>query len=154
MVNIFNKTAGLKTFIFPKKDSHKDACQELRIFLEQLFSILNTYKQQLLNINFSVPTATSFWFLNPIHATDLFLYPLKIWENLWFSDVFRRCKKRPVAWNEPWMAYFMTYLVSKYWFKVNNKGTRRALPHRIDSSSTTPIQEKNTLIFAFHRNVF
>ena len=25
---------------------------------------------------------------NPFHVTDLFLYPLKILENFWFSDVF------------------------------------------------------------------
>ena len=29
-----------------------------------------------------------------------FLYPLKTSENLWFSHVFRGCRKRPVAWNE------------------------------------------------------
>ena len=28
-----------------------------------------------------------------------FLYSLKT-ENLWFSHVFRGCRKRPVAWNE------------------------------------------------------
>ena len=38
--------------------------------------------------------------LNPFHATDLFWYPLKILENLWFSDVFRGYQKRSVAWNE------------------------------------------------------
>ena len=38
------------------------------------------------------------WF-NPLHATGLFLYPLKTWENQRFSDVFRRHRKRPVAWN-------------------------------------------------------
>ena len=36
---------------------------------------------------------------NPFHATDLFWYPLKTSENLWFSDVFRRYQKRSVAWN-------------------------------------------------------
>ena len=37
--------------------------------------------------------------VNPIHATGLFLYPLKTSESLWFSDVFRGHKKRPVATN-------------------------------------------------------
>ena len=32
--------------------------------------------------------------LNPFHATDLFLYPLKTLENLWFSDAFRGHRKR------------------------------------------------------------
>ena len=36
--------------------------------------------------------------VNPFHATDLFIYPLKTSENLWFSDVFRGNIKRPVAW--------------------------------------------------------
>ena len=31
--------------------------------------------------------------------TGLFLYPLKTSENQMFSDVFRGCRKRPVAWN-------------------------------------------------------
>ena len=36
---------------------------------------------------------------NPFHATGLFLYLLKTSENLWFSDVFRGYRKRPVAWD-------------------------------------------------------
>ena len=39
-----------------------------------------------------------FW-LTPFHATGFFLYPLKSSENLWFSDVFRGCRKRPMEWN-------------------------------------------------------
>ena len=35
---------------------------------------------------------------NLLHATGLFLYPLKTLENLWFSDVFRGYTKRPVTW--------------------------------------------------------
>ena len=37
--------------------------------------------------------------INSFHATCLFLYPLKTSENLWFSDVPREYKKRPMAWN-------------------------------------------------------
>ena len=39
--------------------------------------------------------------INPFHATGLFLYPLNISGsgNLWFSDVFRKYRKRPVASN-------------------------------------------------------
>ena len=29
--------------------------------------------------------------VNPFHVTGLFLYPLKISESLWFSDIFRGC---------------------------------------------------------------
>ena len=37
--------------------------------------------------------------LSPLHITGLFLNPLKILENLWFSDVFRGYRKGPVARN-------------------------------------------------------
>ena len=37
-------------------------------------------------------------FINPFHATGLFLYPTKTLENQVFSDVFRGYIKRPVAW--------------------------------------------------------
>ena len=35
----------------------------------------------------------------PIHATGLFLCPLKTLENLWFSEVFRGYGRRPVEWS-------------------------------------------------------
>ena len=38
------------------------------------------------------------YMINAFHATDLLWYPLKTWENLWFSDVFREYQKRSVAW--------------------------------------------------------
>ena len=38
-----------------------------------------------------------FLLINPFHATDLFWYPLRTSENLWFSDVFREYQKRSVA---------------------------------------------------------
>ena len=38
-------------------------------------------------------------FFNPFHATDLFWCPLKISENLWFSDVSKGYQKRSGAWN-------------------------------------------------------
>ena len=38
-------------------------------------------------------------FASTIHATGLFLYPLKSSENVYFSDVFRGYRKRPVVGN-------------------------------------------------------
>ena len=35
---------------------------------------------------------------SPFHSTGRSLYPLKILENLWFSDVLRGYRNRPVAW--------------------------------------------------------
>ena len=40
------------------------------------------------------------YYFNSFHAIGLLLYPHKTSANLWFSDVFRGYKKRPVAWNE------------------------------------------------------
>ena len=36
---------------------------------------------------------------NPFHATGLFLNPLDSLGNLWFSDVFRGYRKRPILWD-------------------------------------------------------
>ena len=36
--------------------------------------------------------------VNPFHVTSLFLYPLKISESLWFSDIFRGCREK--QWHE------------------------------------------------------
>ena len=38
-------------------------------------------------------------FINPFYATFLFLHPLKTSKNLWFSDIFRRYRKRSVTCN-------------------------------------------------------
>ena len=43
------------------------------------------------------PNQTSIW-LNLLFATGPFLNPIKT-ENLWFSDVFKAYRKRPVVWN-------------------------------------------------------
>ena len=37
--------------------------------------------------------------VNPFYATGLFLYLLKILENLWFSDIFRGYRNRRKVWN-------------------------------------------------------
>ena len=37
------------------------------------------------------------WSINSFYTAGLSIYPLKKWENLWFSDVFRGYKKSPVA---------------------------------------------------------
>ena len=39
-------------------------------------------------------------FINLFNDTGLFLYPLKTSENLWFSNVFRKYRERPVVLNE------------------------------------------------------
>ena len=48
--------------------------------------------------------------INPFHAVDIFLYPLKIWENQRFFRVFRGYRKRTVPWNGSnlqWLKYFL-----------------------------------------------
>ena len=47
--------------------------------------------------NFSIMVTMTF---NLFHVTGVFLYSLKTWEILWFSDIFRRYRKRLVSWNE------------------------------------------------------
>ena len=55
---------------------------------------------------------------NPFHDTDLFRYPLKTSENLWFSDVFRGYQKRSVAWNGLIMVLTLQKLQTLYtWLK-------------------------------------
>ena len=46
-------------------------------------------------MNLLVCAAVSF--NKPFYATDLFLYPLKALEDVWFSDVFREYRIRSVA---------------------------------------------------------
>ena len=70
----------------PKSDFKNVAQQQLGLETR----IFNGLKLQL------------FWYhsqniIKPIHATDLFWYPLKTY--LWFSDVFRGYQKRLLAWN-------------------------------------------------------
>ena len=43
-------------------------------------------------------SSQNIWY-NPFHATCLFLDPLKRSGRLWFSNIFRACRKRPVAQN-------------------------------------------------------
>ena len=58
-------------------------------------------------------------FLNPFHAIDLFWYPLKTSENLWFSDVFRGYQKRSVAWNglKAWQTVVSDNFLKSYIYK-------------------------------------
>ena len=51
---------------------------------------------------------------NTFHATDLFWYPLKASETLWFFDVFRGYQKRPVAWNG-FTSLYWVFILSMNW---------------------------------------
>ena len=53
-------------------------------------------------------------YVNPFHATGQFLYPLKILEDLWFSDIFRGYRNRPVASNELMCRVDMMRYLLKY----------------------------------------
>ena len=52
---------------------------------------------QNIQINYLFKTRVSQLLLNPFHAYCLFLYLLNTSKNLWFSDVFRGYRKRPVT---------------------------------------------------------
>ena len=51
-------------------------------------------KIRVMKISWNVPL-----FVNPFHASGLFLHPLKTSENQGFCDVFSRFRKEPVALN-------------------------------------------------------
>ena len=51
---------------------------------------------------------------NTFHATDLFWYPLKASETLWFFDVFRGYQKRSVAWNG-FTSLYWVFILSMNW---------------------------------------
>ena len=60
--------------------------------------VLQTIISQMILQNFC-RTGSNHKEFKPFHATDLFWYPLKTSENLWFSDVFRGYQKRPASGN-------------------------------------------------------
>ena len=73
--------------------------------------LLAWYKLTHLNqCSISVPSEYLCFFMffyvshstQPISCHDLFFYPRKTLENLWFSDIFRMYRKRWVAWNRLW----------------------------------------------------
>ena len=44
-------------------------------------------------------TGRKLFYINPFPGTGLILYPLKTSEDQRFSDIFRRYRKKPVAYN-------------------------------------------------------
>ena len=63
------------------------------------------------------------WYINSFLAVVSFLYPLKTY-NLWFSDVFRRYRKRSVAWNGLMLYIKQQFAVTTYYhlrFKMRKK---------------------------------
>ena len=55
--------------------------------------------------------------------TGLFLYPLKISKNQrWLSDIFRRYRKRPLAWSEFMVKANWTWVVFKM-FVIDNQSS-------------------------------
>ena len=66
--------------------------------------IISGYRKEILTWNRSTKFVVKHMVaitlnINPFHATDLFLYPEKISENLWFSDIFWGYRKRSLTWN-------------------------------------------------------
>ena len=66
--------------------------------IHQLFKTLKFFLElrKRRNENFLI---SKFAHSNPLHTTDISLYPLKTSGYLWFSDVFKGYRKRPVASN-------------------------------------------------------
>ena len=88
-------------------------------------------------------------FLNLFHATGLFLYSLKT-ENLWFSDVFRGYRKRPVALNGLKITghgsiFSITAITYKSELLQGFKGFKRLFDRMIQSA---PLGETNVFVFS------
>ena len=66
------------------------------------------------------------YYMNVLPAIGLFLYHLKISDDIWFSDVFRGYIKRQVIWNKFNMHFINTSYVpvGNDMFKVNNRNSR------------------------------
>ena len=77
-----------------------DCCPLIKIFCcRKLSNFVNNLYELALKLVYQENKSTLKELLNPFHATDFFLYPLKTSENHGFSDVFRGYRKRPVTWN-------------------------------------------------------
>ena len=74
---------------------------------------------------------------NPLQPSVDFLYSLKISENLWFSDVFRRYRKATPGSNGLSMNPANNYL-----FRVNNRNTRRKCEICSKLTKKTPEQRQ------------
>ena len=91
-----------------------------------------------------------FQLINLFHTDDIYLYPPKTSENLWFSDVFRGYRKRPVAWNVliGLNHYSIINWVNNlnpaniYSFKVCNRNTRKRYWNMSNSKLTIKIPER------------
>ena len=81
--------------------AHSITCFQHYVNVNNLsfFLVYITFTLKFLSDKSGIKHHCKNYFLNPFHATDLILTPLKISENLGFSDVFRGCTKRPVVWN-------------------------------------------------------
>ena len=100
------RTAYVDMLLLPERNFETIRVQKFLIILIELMHFLL----------YNCPN--DFWIsfvgnlFNSFFATDLFLYPLKTSENLWFSNNFRGYRKGPVAWNrlkEQWFAIIYTY---------------------------------------------
>ena len=66
------------------------------------------------------------------HVTSLFQYPLKSLEKIWFFDVFRRHRKRPVVWNgliAKCRQYWKTPFISINKIKYDTNTLRNRCPY-------------------------
>ena len=73
-------------------------CYIIRIGVDEIFCVVTVLMvETLISLLVTIIVFTVNQVINPFYTTGLFLYPLKISENLCFSDVFRGYRKRSVA---------------------------------------------------------
>ena len=69
------------------------------LYVQRNEQSLNKCYDDLWNLQWLMEKLERLIFSNPFHATVSFHSPRKKSVNLWFSDVFRGCRKRPATWN-------------------------------------------------------
>ena len=86
----------VSTYLPTRKYTHIELINKVQLLMHYNFCITFSVVRFL----FYLPGE----YVNPFHAFCLFLHPLKTSENLLFSDVFRRYRKRSVVLNGliPW----------------------------------------------------
>ena len=98
--NIF-RTLLYSSLCYIRKNKHIQNPTEHLRWSSLLRTLCNygIFRRRIYSKHSLVQTRVCQLLLNPFHDTPLFLYLLKTSENLWFSDVFRGYRKRPLAWN-------------------------------------------------------
>ena len=108
--------------------------------MSPICELKKTYQSKKLVFQKIVPLKN----FNPFHTTNLFLYSLKTWENLWFSDIFGGIERD--QWHE--MGWYKKKVIKNKWYVILSDSHI----YWFTCKSNTFIHEILLLAF-FHRNI-